>query len=242
MINFVICEDDRVISSEVVNIVEGFMAKQEYSFSIGLVKDSTKGVVDYVKQNLDKKNIYILDIELKDNKNGIQLAREIRKYDNNGEIIFLTNHPTMVMYVFKYRLKALDFIDKQDDIKRRLIENFEIILSKYLKTENKFITIKCGNRTYLLNLDEIISIKTTNINGKLRVSTIDGQIEFYGRLKNIEKELDERFYKSHKACIVNKNYIKLINKKRNDMYILMSNGELCFLSKKYIKGLVKGME
>ncbi len=238
MINFIICEDDEMMVKNVINIINNCMSKQECSFNIGLIKDSTEGVIDYVKQNIDNKNIYILDIDLKYNQNGMKLAKEIRKYDDNGEIIFLTSHTTMVMYVFKYRLKALDFIDKQDDIKQRLTENLESILNKPLDNREEAITVKCGTRAYVLKFDEIINIQTTSINGKLRASTIDSQIEFYGHLKDIEKELDERFNRSHRACIVNKNHIKMINKERYNLYIIMTNGEKSLLSRNYLKGLM----
>lgn len=238
MINFIICEDDKIMSKKVIDIVNDFMSKQEHNFNIGLIKDSTEGVIDYVKQNLNKKNIYILDIDLKDDKNGMKLAKEIRKYDYNGEIVFLTSHTEMVMYAFKYKLKALDFIDKGDNINERLRDNFKIILNKFFNNKGEYITVKCRNRIYKLNFDEIINIQTTKINGKLRVSMIDSQIEFYGKLKEIEIELDERFYRSHKCCIVNKDHIKIVNKENYNLYILMSNGEKSILSKNYIKGLM----
>ncbi len=239
MINFIICEDDKNMVAKVIDIINTYMSEKEYSFSIGFVNDSAKGVMDYVKQNRDKKNVYILDIDLQDTQNGMQLAKEIRKYDYNGEIIFLTSHVTMVMYVFKLRLKALDFIDKQEDIKQRLIGNFEVIINNFLNSrEQSCIIVKCGTRVYTLKLDEIINIQTTSINGKLRASTIDGQIEFYGHLKDIENELDERFYRSHRGCIINKEYIKMINKEKYNLYILMTNGEKSLLSKNYLKGLV----
>lgn len=239
MINFIICEDDKNTRDRIINIVNEYILEKGLEFNIGFVSDSTEGVVDYVRNNSDKKNIYILDIELKDDQNGMTLARDIRKYDNDGEIIFLTSHTPMVMYVFKYKLKALDFIDKQDDIKKRLISNFDNILNSLNneKGKRKSIEVKSGTRTYRLNFDEIINIQTTSINGKLRVSMLNSQIEFYGYLKDLIKDLDDRFYRSHRACIINKDHIKIINKEKYDLYILMKNGEKSLLSRKYAKGL-----
>lgn len=239
MIDFIICEDDKNTRDRIINIVNEYMLNKGLSFNIGFVSDGTEGAIDYIKKNRNKKNIYILDIELKDNHNGMILAKEIRKYDSNGEIIFLTSHTTMVMYVFKYKLKALDFIDKQENIEKRLISNFDNILNS-LSGENskkRFIEVKSGTRIYKLNLDEIINIQTTSINGKLRISTNNAQIEFYGQLKDIIKNLDGRFYRSHRACIVNKDYIRAINKEKYNLYILMKNGEKSLLSRNYIKGL-----
>ncbi|MCT4507729.1 MAG: LytTR family DNA-binding domain-containing protein [Tepidibacter sp.] len=240
MINFIICEDDEIMAKKVVSIINNYIKKQENKASIGLIKDSGEGVIDYVKQNTHKKNIYILDINLKNNQNGMHIAKEIRKYDDNGEMIFLTSYTTMVMYIFKYKLRALDFIDKQDNIEQRILENLENIFNKLSNKKSKepFIMVKCGTRTYVLKFDEIINIQTTSINGKLRASTIDGQIEFYANLKDINKNLDERFYRSHRGCIINKDYIKMINKDIYNLYILMTNGEKSLLSRNYVRELM----
>ena len=240
MINFIICEDDIKTSEKVINIIKQYMVNKEIDYTIGFVNDSTEGVIDYVKDNNSKNNIYILDIELKNNHNGMNLAKDIRKYDLEGDIIFLTSHTTMVMYVFKYKLKALDFIDKQDNIEKRLISNFDNILASLNNktTEKNFLEIKSGTRNYRLNFNEIINIQTTSINGKLRVSTVNSQIEFYGHLKDLVKVLDRRFYRSHKSCILNVDYVSVINKEKYDLYVLMKNGEKSLLSKNYIKGLI----
>lgn len=239
MMNFIICEDDKNIVNKVLDIIKEYMLEKKINYEIGLVKDSTEGVINHVKQNKDKKNIYILDIELKNNQNGMTLAQDIRKHDVDGEIIFLTSHATMVMYVFKYKLKALDFIDKNDNIKERLISNLDNILDllSNQKLNEKFIEVKSGARTYRLNFDEIVTIQTTRINGKLRVSTINFQMEFYGYLKDIIKSLDDRFCRTHRSCIVNRNHISIINKEKYNLYILMSNGEKSLLSRNYVKGL-----
>ncbi|SHH54746.1 LytR/AlgR family response regulator transcription factor [Tepidibacter thalassicus] len=241
MFNVIICEDDKEIVKRIVRVINNYndsILKDEYKFDIVLIRDSTDGVIDCVKQNLNKKNIYILDIELKYNQSGMKLAKEIRKYDKNGEIIIITNYPIMVMSIFKYKLKALDFIDKTDDIECRLLENLDIIRNLSEGNKRDSIVIKSGKREYILKFNEIIKFETTGIPHKIRVSTVDSIIEFHGSFKEIEEELDKRFYKSHRTCIINKDYIKIINKDLNDLYVLMKNGEKAILSRTAIKGLI----
>ena len=239
MVNFIICEDDKLMVKKIHTIIDEYMAQKQYEYKIGLISDCGEQVIEYVRNSKAQKNIYIFDISIKGKLNGMQLAKEIRKYDREGELIFLTSHTTMVMYIFKYKLKALDYIDKHDNIRQRLIENFNSILNnmQYLSSKNDYITVKFGSRSYILKFDEIISIQTTNINRKLRITTIDSQIEFYGYLKDIEEEIDSRFCRTHKACIVNCDNIKMINRDKNDLHIIMKNGEKCLLSKRYLKGM-----
>lgn len=243
MVNVLICEDNKSITEQIIEVINKFnesIKKNQKKFNISLVKTSGDGIIDYVKLNLEKRNVYILDIELEDGGNGIYLAKEIRKYDANGEIIFITSHSAMVMQTFKYKLKALDFIHKVENIEDKLLENLNVIYNNIMEEyKDPSITIKSGNRNYIFKFNEIINFYTSGINHKVTVSTIDGNFEFYGSLKNIEKDLDERFYKSHRCCILNKDYIKMINKDLNDLYVIMENGEKSVLSRAGLKGLIE---
>ena len=57
--------------------------------------------------------LFFLDIEIKgEEKKGLDIAKEIRKKDPNATIVFVTTHSEFMPVTFKYRVAALDFIDK----------------------------------------------------------------------------------------------------------------------------------
>ena len=56
-------------------------------------------------------------------------------------------------------------------------------------------------------------------------------------MKEIEKLLDERFYRCHNSFIVNKDKIKEIDTKKRIAF--MANGEECFISTRALKKLTK---
>ncbi len=243
MINVVICENDINVVNKIINIIDQCnkeCSKAEMIFQIELIKENEEGVIEHVQENVSKKNLYILDIELDNGDNGMQLARKIRKYDQKGDIIFITNHTVMAMYVFKYKLNVLDFIEKIDSMEIRLGEDLKQIYEKYIpKTEEEvLLTLKSGTINQVLKLSEIIYFQTTGINRKIKVVTIHGEFQFCGRLKEIERDLDDRFHKSHRACIINKDYIKEINTDPYDLYVHMKNGEKTLLSRGGLKGLI----
>ena len=45
-------------------------------------------------------------------RKGLDIAKEIRKKDPNATIVFVTTHSEFMPVTFKYRVAALDFIDK----------------------------------------------------------------------------------------------------------------------------------
>src|SRR5699024_9661181 len=57
--------------------------------------------------------IYFLDIEIKnEERKGLQVAQEIRKYDTEGIIVFVTTHSEFAPISYQYMVSALTFIDK----------------------------------------------------------------------------------------------------------------------------------
>ena len=63
------------------------------------------------------------------------------------------------------------------------------------------------------------------------------QLEFYSKMKDVEKLLDEMFYRCHNSYIVNKDKIKKIDIKTRIAF--MNNDEECFISTRAIKELIK---
>ncbi|MCT4586159.1 MAG: LytTR family DNA-binding domain-containing protein [Peptostreptococcaceae bacterium] len=241
MINIIICEDDLEMSQKVFKLVNSFMKKRKIKYEIINFNDDLDAVIEFSKENKTKNNVYILDIELGEEKNGIQGANNIRRNDPLGEIIFLTSHTTMVMYTFKYKLKVLDFIDKLDNIKEKLHKCLEYCCENFSfsNTTDDVFRQKIGSKEYIIRYDDIISFQMAGRNHKVKISTVNSEFEFYGSLKEVEAKLDDRFHKTHRACIVNRDHIKMINKDPDDLYVLMRNDEKNLLSRNGLKDLLK---
>jgi two-component system response regulator AgrA len=86
-------------------------------------------------------------------------------------------------------------------------------------------------------LNDILFFETTTKDHKIRIHTCDEQLEFYGTLKEIEKMMSVDYYKSHRSYLVNTKKIKAIDK--NKFIIYMINDEVCYISARYLKGLLE---
>ena len=62
-------------------------------------------------------------------------------------------------------------------------------------------------------------------------------IEFYGKMKELERTLDNRFCRCHTSFIINKEKIKEINIKNRIAYLV--NNKKCLISTRGIKLLTK---
>ena len=115
LIPIIICEDDDVQREFLENFIRSFLEKENFKGEILLSSSSAKEVISFIVNNSIKKAIYILDIELKNNENGLLLAEEIKEYDRSSYIIFLTGHESYLKESFLFKTEALDFILKSDE-------------------------------------------------------------------------------------------------------------------------------
>jgi two-component system response regulator AgrA len=238
MIHVLIYDDSITTSHKIENIIRKTYEQANFkNFNIQIFNKSYD-ILSYVKEN-DTKNIYILDIELNEEKNGLVIGREIRKLDKYlGEMIFVTNHLELSFKVFQYKLRALNFIDKNFQIKSQLKESILIatqILSEKKNNLEKKLEIKVGSQIFNIPFSDIVYIETIKGSRKVSLCSINTLIEFYSTLKELKVLLDDNFLQIHKTTIVNKKYIKSICKNHMNHYVELTTGTICMLSRTGLK-------
>lgn len=185
--------------------------------------------------------LYFLDIDLGSDITGLTLAQEIRKFDPRGFIIFITSHSEMSFLTFQYKVEALDFIikDNTSKIQARIIECIINVNERYTSLHNnvqKNFTIKINDKSIVTDYKDILFFETSVNIHKVVLHALNRQIEFNGKLKIIEEQLDDHFYRCHRSYIVNLDNIKEIN--TSHYTIEMINGEQCLFSTRLKKKLL----
>ncbi|WP_010234546.1 LytR/AlgR family response regulator transcription factor [Clostridium arbusti] len=238
MMKVIICEDNSVHRAKLKQLIENTILREKVDLDIALCVGEPEEVIDYTEKN-HITGIYFLDVDLKNNINGIRLGERIREMDPLGFIIFTTTHLEMSYLAFKYKVEAMDYVIKEDyDFKQRVESCLLKAYSTYYKGKLKegYISIKEDTRIINIKLCDILFIETTEIAHRIRVHEENRQFEFYGNLKNVQEKLTSNFYRCHKSYIVNKDKIEEIDKKNNK--IIMINGEECYVSFRYMRGLL----
>ena len=62
-----------------------------------------------------------------------------------------------------------------------------------------------GGKHVSVNLEDIVYAEV--FDRKVIVHTMDADIEYYGKMKELEKQAGEEFYRPHRAYLINFNYI-----------------------------------
>lgn len=76
MLNFVICDDNVNLLDRLEKLLETIFTKNNYDASVVFKSDNADEILNYIDNNVA--DVLMLDINLKSNKSGLELAEEIR--------------------------------------------------------------------------------------------------------------------------------------------------------------------
>lgn len=199
------------------------MAASTFATKIACATTSSTEIQQYLEENPGNIGLYFLDLHLDFEMDGISLAKEIRKRDSRGFIVFITSDVKSYKLAFKHKIEAMDCIIKGElDIKERIgecLDNaIERLVAKATPAMDNFVfktaqDIDNFGGKHRLAKDSIISIDRNKIlcfltepeNKRLvKIYTTEGERLSADNLKNIETKLDnKRFYRCQNNLIVN---------------------------------------
>jgi two-component system response regulator AgrA len=244
MIKIYVCEDQVSFRKSLVTMIEGHIEASNYKMTLALETDSPEVMMKALEKNKSK-NIYFLDIQLNHTMNGIELAEQIRKIDQEGLIVFITSHGEMAYLTFEYKVKAFDYVVKDEilELKNRLENCLDRANEKILHKEplnQESFSVKLSERQFFVPYEEIMFFETAPTAHKVQLNALRQQLEFYGKLSEIEKEVNEHFIRSHRSYLVNTRNIQSLDLKNK--LIKMKNGQVCYYSSKGLKALKEMIE
>jgi DNA-binding LytR/AlgR family response regulator len=222
MLNFVICDDNLNILDKFSKMIENIFIKNNYEGKIGLTTDNVNELLDYIDNT--KTDVLILDINLKSDKTGLEIASLVRERNKNIYIIFTTAHLEYAMMAYKF--KTFDYIAKpitSDRLEETIIRLFEDING----TTKKYI--KIDNKKTIINSSEVLFIKRDGM--KLIFHTKTRDYETYSSFNKIQETLPSNFVRTHKSSIVNIHNIVNVDAIAN--IVTFSDGTYCDIGPKF---------
>ena len=233
MIEFVIYDDQKEYCSMILDSIRQAAGE---SFEQCVVKTFYK--YDKAFENVIKEDklskIYILDIEVPNSKSGIDIARFIRKKDWNSIIILVTSHVELSYEALKAQIMLLDFICKQNNCAINLVKTLKKAIHKI--NDRKILNYEICGMFHRIYTDDILYIQKDSIERKSLIKTTYNIIPVNESLIEIMDELDDRFYQTHRSCIVNTERIRDINWKEN-IIIFDDGSSIDYLARDKRKGL-----
>jgi len=234
MIPIHLCDDDTRILQTLTSIINNNIIIQDYDMKIICATTDPLELVQRVKEN-NQRSVYFLDVDLKHEKyDGFILAKQIRKVDTRGFIIFVTTHEELMFETFKYRLEAMSYLIKDDSSLekqiRHCLEDIHNLIIAESKDTNSYYTVRVADHTYQLPVNDILYFETSTNSHHVAVHMTNRRLEFRGNLKAVEAELDSSFLRVHRSFLVNSQHVASVSNTENT--VTLDNGTTCFLSRK----------
>ena len=171
MLNFVLCDDNRNILNRLEKMLESIFINNNLSGQVVFSTTNPDNFLAYIKNH--PFDIVILDIDLKSNLSGMDLANIIRKRNKKAYIIFTTAHLEYMMVAYKY--KTFDFLAKPVTIER-LKETIDRLFDDVSDEPNNFF--KFGKRKEYINTNDIFFIQKQGKKAIFKTSDKDLELNF----------------------------------------------------------------
>lgn len=208
MIKIAVCDDEPEVLDELLTLLNRYRASR-----------NTELIIESFQSPLDMLNAVehsygfdaiILDI-LMPGINGIETAAEIRRFNKNVKIIFLTSSSEYA--VQSYTVNAFYYLLKpiQSESLFPLLDSVSEVCTR---EQDSGIMLNCKNGITHIKVREIEFCEV--IHRTLFIHLISGKIlESIGSLDNLEKELADYscFMRFHRSYLVNLNHIRSVSRK-----------------------------
>lgn len=238
-----ILEDDVVQAQQAKRLVEEICEQHQLPYDFIEVTSKYTEIIEKIPLTTSVP-IYFLDIEIRgEERKGLQVAQEIRKYDSRGIIVFVTTHANFAPISYQYMVSALTFIDKGLPYDKRY-QLFEQCLLHY-QTQNSAdiptddFVVENSHSTIRVPFETVEYVMTDEPH-RLALVTTDRLIHFYGTLKEIET-LDERLLRCHQSYVVNT--VQISSYDAAEKMIVLKSGKRIPVSRRLgrqVRQLVKG--
>lgn len=157
-------------------------------------------------------DILFLDIQM-EGKDGMETARELRRRQKKIIIIFVTALDDFVFEAFDvgafhYLVKPFHN-GKFAEVLLNAVKRYEEqkkLESTVGEREISSLTITSGGQHFTVELEDIVYAEV--FDRKVIIHTMDVDIEYYGKMKDLEQKAGDEFYRPHRAYLVNFKYVR----------------------------------
>ncbi|MFM1575491.1 LytTR family DNA-binding domain-containing protein [Helcococcus ovis] len=229
-LSIAIVDDEKSVRQLYLEYVNEWVKNNDMNAEVMLFESAEAFLFNYEdKRDYD---IILLDYEMK-KMNGAELAKKIRYYDKNVQILFISGYSEYIG--IGYEVEAINYLIKPID-KNRLFELFEKAFERLQKSD-KYVVFKTddGNRRlmfnniyYILSDKNYLNIYYNSEIYKVRMT-----------MKEVEEILDKRFHKLDRSTIINIEKIDFLSRTElsldNGINLTIGRGKFEDINRKFIE-------
>lgn len=229
MMKIYLCEDSKPQLDALENLIQKYLFINHLNGKVICKATRPEQLLSHLAQASSYLGLYYLDVDLKQQENGFDLAAKIRAIDPRAHIVFISIHKEMSLEPYQLRIEAMDFIWKSDaEMSSRMLqcldrafENYHRFVGPFLKKE--LILMNRGECQYV-ETSRIIYLEALGKSHKFNIIMENELIQHRGSLNEIMLQLDANsFYRCHHSYIINQEYVQTVNPKEH--MVILKTGE-----------------
>lgn len=209
MFFIVICEDDSSQRELLITYLNRIFIDLNVDY---FIQEFSSGE-ELLNAYPDKVDILFLDIQM-DKLTGMDVAKKIREFDTNVEIVFTTAiidyiHEGYEVRAYRYLIKPLDY----DCILKHTKACIDDLIDRKCT-----IVIKDRLETAIIQIAEILYIEV--LRKEITIYTKDNKYSFKTSMKSIEDTLlKKNFFRCHRSYLINLKKVTWLREKENVVII-----------------------
>lgn len=238
--NIAVCDDEENIRC----LIGKLIGKQEGSYHIMEFSSGGELLQFWQQEGRARIDILFLDISMND-IDGMEVAKQIRAWKEEREepvwgslplLIFVSGYSEYMpkafsVNAFQYLMKPINEREFEEVFAQAVRECRYLEAKK--EAEPRRIPIRSGKITRNVSIDDISYIESRN--RKIVIRMREEELESYGKIGEMEEELQKRFFRIHKGYLVNLKWVERYSR----MEVQMKDGARLPISKYKYQDFVK---
>lgn len=227
MIRVAVCDDNEAYLQQIRKILLSYFEERKIEGEVVLFSSGERLLG--LGKKLSEFQLVLLDVELEEERDGVEIAVKIRKLDENLPIAFVSSH--LCHSTKGYLVNAYRYVLK-NDLEALLCECMDCLIEKIKKSQRRFsFNFQEGNlETDILNLVYVES-QGHLLNCHLKHDETTEIFHLQEKLDHLQVRLSQQdFIRIHKSFLVNAYYIREI---KNYCVTLQSGERLPIPKDKY---------